>query len=403
MIALNGISRLISLKAHLVLILVCMPSIMLILSTTSEIMYEPLQVSETTWDLLESDYPDAFFEDVSFLNSTHGWITGEATGFAFSSDVVVLHTEDGGDSWKLQFNRSSQLITTIDVVDEQIVWTNGLRNLFYTLDGGKTWNESVVVDGLMGGLTTVKFINKTHGWTAHGYTLYRTKNNGQSWESVPGWNVSDNPRMMLPLSLQNIWASGFAGIYHSMDGAVTWEKVSSRGGWSLSFVSETEGWTVDDNRLAHTVDGNTWVELTIPGRLPFTGLRFDPPYLTDLEFLDEANGWIVGREIPVMYTPDSGANWYEQSVPDEISSRITAIDFINRTHGWAVGGNGIIIRTITGDSLGNRLWNGMTDPLFLSIIAVVVAVPVGIFIIRRYRRGKRPISDSKPPQPKIDW
>jgi photosystem II stability/assembly factor-like uncharacterized protein len=282
-----------------------MPSAMLFLFTTSERIYEPLQESETTWELLESDYPD-----VSFLNSTHGWITGEAIGFEPSSGVIVLHTEDGGDSWNLQFNRSSQYITSMDVLDGQTVWTNGLGSLFYTLDGGKTWNESVVVDG-MGGLSTVKFINETHGWTAHGYTLYRTMNNGQSWESVPGWNFTDNPRMILPLSPQNIWASGFAGIFHSMDRGVTWEKVSSRGGWSLSFVSETEGWTVDDNRLAHTVDGNTWVELPIPGRAPFTGLRFAPPYLTDLEFLDEDNGWIVGSEIPVMYTPDGGANWYE--------------------------------------------------------------------------------------------
>jgi hypothetical protein len=93
-------------------------------------------------------------------------------------------------------------------------------------------------------------------------------------------------------------------------------------------------------------------------------------------------------------------------VPAEVNNRIVAVDFINQTHGWAVGSDGIIMRTTTGNSLGNRLWYGMTDPLFLSIlsiIAVVVAVPVGVFIIRRYRRGKRTSSDSKPPQPKIDW
>ncbi|MHA1962745.1 MAG: YCF48-related protein, partial [Candidatus Thorarchaeota archaeon] len=119
--------------------------------------------------------------------------------------------------------------------------------------------------------------------------------------------------------------------------------------------------------------------------------------------IDENNGWIVGTEIKVMYTPDGGANWYQQSVPAEVNNRINAVDFINQTHGWAVGWGGIIMRTTTGNSLGSRLWYGMTDPLFLSIIAVVVAVPVGVFIIRRYRRGKRTPSDSKPPQPKIEW
>jgi hypothetical protein len=107
-----------------------------------------------------------------------------------------------------------------------------------------------------------------------------------------------------------------------------------------------------------------------------------------------------------MYTPDGGANWYQQSVPAEVNNRIYAVDFINQTHGWAVGSDGILMRTTTGNSLGNRLWYGMTDPLFLSIIsiiAIVVVVPVGVFIVRRYRRGKRTPSETKPPQPKIDW
>jgi photosystem II stability/assembly factor-like uncharacterized protein len=369
-----------------------MPSAMLILSTTSERMYESLQASETTWDLLESDFPDAVFMDVSFLNSTHGWVVGRATS-QYGSNAIVLHTNNGGDSWQLQFNHDEQSITKLDVLDEQTMWINGLGSLFYTLDGGTTWNESVVVGG-NAGMSAVKFINMTHGWTSNQGVLYQTTDGGQSWEEVAGFTHDDTSRMIQCLSSADIWTIGFVGIYHSTDGGVTWDDVSNRGGWALSFVSESEGWAIGDNRLAHTIDGNIWEELVVPMRAPL--FRLQAPYTTDIQFIDENNGWIVGTEIKVMYTPDGGANWYQQSVPAEV----------NQTHGWAVGSDGIIMRTTTGNSLGNRLWYGMTDPLFLSIlsiIAVVVAVPVGVFIIRRYRRGKRTSSDSKPPQPKIDW
>ncbi len=168
----------------------------------------------------------------------------------------------------------------------------------------------------------------------------------------------------------------------------------------MSIVSATEGWAIDDNRLAHTIDGTTWEELIVPMRVP--AFRLQAPYCTDIQFIDEDNGWIVGTEIPVMYTPDGGTNWYQQTVPDGVNSRIMAVDFINQTHGWAVGGRGIIMRTTTGNSLGNRLWYGMTDPLFLSIVGVVIIVPVGIFILRRYRKSKRTAPEIKPLQPKIE-
>ena len=161
------------------------------------------------------------------------------------------------------------------------------------------------------------------------------------------------------------------------------------GGWALSFVSETKGWMIDDSRLAHTSDGQTWQEQIVPMRAPF--FRLTPPYTTDIQFIDEDNGWIVGEEIKVMYTPDSGANWYEQDVPAGANGRMMAVDFINETHGWVVGTGGTIMRTRTGNALGGRLWKGMADPLFLSIVAaaaIVVVVILGGTIKLRKRKGR---------------
>jgi photosystem II stability/assembly factor-like uncharacterized protein len=339
-----------------------------------------------TWGLLESDYPDAEYRDVSFTNVTHGWIIGQKSS-NYPLEAIVLFTDDGGDSWQLQYNHSTEYFKKMDVIENRTIWITGSSgNLFYTHDGGNTWNESNVI-GAIGGMSTVKFINKTHGWTASNNILYHTSDSGLSWTSVSGWNFSDHPRMMQILSPSDIWASGYTGIYHSSDSGQTWVRSSNRGGWALSFVSDNEGWVIDDNRLAYTSDGDTWEELTVPMNNPL--FRLEPPYTSDIQFINEDNGWIVGDEIKVMYTPDGGTNWYDQSITSETYGRAMAVDFINETHGWVVGTDGMILRTHIGNSLGNRLWKGIADPLFLSVVSVtsfVVTLTVGGTIIIRRRR-----------------
>lgn len=383
-------------------------AVLLVLWTTSIIMlsavipttsYSPLQTSDTTWESLESDYPDAVFTDVSFINSTYGWVVGRAAEEP-GSNAILLHTKDGGDTWDTQFDDADQWIRMIDVLDVNNIWINGMGSLFSSNDSGVTWEEHVVFERNWG-MSTVKFINMTHGWTATGNVLYHTTNGGYDWEVVEGFAFNDTARMIQCFPSGNIWAIGFRGIYHSMDGGVTWARTSDSGGWALSFVSATEGWAVDDYRLAHTTNGGTWTELEVPMRAP--AFRLQAPYLSDIQFIDEDNGWIAGTEIPVMYTPDGGNNWYQQTVPEDVNSRIRAVDFISETQGWAVGWNGVMLRTTSGNDIGNRLWYGLLDPLFLSIVAVVVVVPSGIFLARKYQRSKRPTIDDESYPPKIEW
>jgi len=355
------------------------------------------QTSVTTWELLNSDFPDAVFRDVLFINSTHGWIVGRAME-GLSSNAIVLHTKNGGDSWQVQYNRDEQRVTNVDVIDDQTIWINGYGSLFYSLDGGSTWNESSVTGGIAA-LSAVKFINMTHGFTSNNGVLYKTRDGGVSWEEDTEYSFDDTFRMIQCLSSNDIWAIGFAGIYHSIDGGETWANTSSRGGWAVSIVSATEGWAISDSRLAHMTDGESWEELIVPMRAPL--YRLQAPYCTDILFIDEDNGWIGGTEVPVMYTPDGGINWFEQSVPVEGISRINAVNFINESHGWAVGWNGVIMRTTSGNSIGNRLWYGMTDPLFLSIIFTGIAASVGALLLRRYWRGKRTDLETKSYSPEI--
>jgi photosystem II stability/assembly factor-like uncharacterized protein len=341
--------------------------------------------SIVSWNHLERNYPNAVFIGVEFINATHGWVVGYI-GSSYPTEIIVLHTDDGGDSWEEQLNENEQYVQSIDVTDERTVWVTGLGGLFHTNDGGRTWNTSIVVSG-RSGLSVVEFINRTHGWTATMNTLYKTLDGGITWEAVSGWTFDDSPREIQFLSTLDVWAIGWSGIYHSEDGAETWEQVHSIGGRRFSFVSENEAWAVGDNVLMHMVDGSNWSMLVIPARVPLPRL-FRPPYLSDIQFLDSNNGWIVGDEVPIMYTPDAGGNWYEQSVSEEVIGRLLSVCFVNETHGWVVGSDGTILRTTEGNVTGSRLWFGLTDPIFLLIIGAVSVIIISTIVLRRRFRRK---------------
>jgi photosystem II stability/assembly factor-like uncharacterized protein len=353
------------------------------------------QESSEGWELVDHPYDlsNTEFRDVEFINSTHGWVVG-GNGTDFHGGIV-LHTTDGGETWDLQLYNSSQYFRQIAVIDDQTVWVSGFGSLFYSLDGGQSWNESVVVGGTSG-MSTVAFINRTHGWTATVSTLYKTEDMAVTWEPVPGWSFGwDMPKSIHFISSTEAWAIGYAGIYYSSDGCETWTQRHDQGGWGFSFVDDVEAWAVADDMLAHMVDGETWTELALPRKSPFPYPT--PPYFTDILFLDENHGWIVGSEVAVLYTPNGGLDWYDQTaqLTEELKyiHRVMAVDFINLTHGWAVGANGNIFRTTHGDYLGPRLFYGLTDPIFLRdvgmVVAVIVVLPSGLLFWRRRKRRAR--------------
>ncbi|MGY5876344.1 MAG: YCF48-related protein [Candidatus Thorarchaeota archaeon] len=345
-----------------------------------------LQQQENTWEQITHNYSteDTTFYDVCFINSTHGWVVGgNRTGYL---DGIIIHTDDGGNSWHLQFYSPSHYFAQIEVIDEQHIWVTGFGSLFHTSDGGITWNESVVVEGLYG-MSTVEFINNTHGWTATKTDLYRTTNGGHTWQNISSWTFNDVPRQIHFVTLLDVWAIGFQGIYHSTDGGFTWVQNYNRGGWTISFVSDNNAWAVADNMLAHMTDGTNWVEQTLPRPSQSSGLRY--PYFTDVLFMDELHGWISGGETSIVYTPDSGSRWYEQSTPLGPQHRVMAIDFVNLTHGYAVGTNGAIIQTFQGNNLDSLLLDNDVQvelPFLISIGVVGLIVVITVILVWKRKR-----------------
>jgi photosystem II stability/assembly factor-like uncharacterized protein len=371
------------LKAVLLSILLGFAYAGLFIASTDAATMEPAQT--TTWISLESDYPEAKFLDVEFINSSHGWVVGILYP-NITKGGIILHTENGGATWETQLADDTQLFMQINVVNERTAWVTGLGCLYFTTDSGESWEISDTYSS-HSGMSVVEFLNETHGWTATMNMLFKTTDGGQMWQNVTGWTFEDHPRNMYFLTEYDVWAIGYDGIYHSDDGAETWEQVYDKGGWSLSFPNENEAWGVSDSSLLHMNQDHTWEEMAVPGRLPSFRLR--SPYCTDIMFIDDQHGWIVGTEIAVMHTQNGGSTWYQQSVPHNRGNRMMAVCFVDELHGWVVGSDGTILRTSAGNNLDALLLSGQEDLLLIAIGAagIVIALPVGWFVLRR-RKGR---------------
>ena len=345
--------------------------------------------SITTWEILNHEYSqdETVFFDMCFINATHGWVVGQnETGLGGS---IILFTNNGGISWNLQLYNESQKFRNIEIIDGQTIWVSGRKYLFFSQDGGQSWNTVNIVESnaLLAGL---EFSNNTHGWVSTMSSVFRTIDQGKTWENDTSWSFNDTLRMIQFISPTKAWAIGFRGIYYSDNGGDSWVHQYDEGGWALSIVSNTEGWAISDNMLAHMVDGENWVEQS-PPRPTIDGFTRGP-YFANIQFLNVTHGWIVGLETTVAHTANRGLDWYAQSVPSLGDQRMYTICFINATHGWIAGSGGYILRTSSGNSLGTRLWNGFTDYMLLTItgVSVVTVLVASWFLIIRPRKYRKP-------------
>lgn len=91
--------------------------------------------------------------------------------------------------------------------------------------------------------------------------------------------------------------------------------------------------------------------------------------LGDIALLANGDAWAVGYDGKhigrVYYSKDRGKTWDAVDVPGN-DFTLKALSFSDSQHGWAVGGNGLVIRTIN----GGKSWELMETPTTFDLQAV---------------------------------
>lgn len=380
----------------------------LIVSSVAITSYETRTVEpQAEWEVLVHPYDLSvdWWDDIAFYNATEGWVIGQGdVGIDFEDKYngIVMHTSNGGKDWDLVFADKDVFMfhSKIEIVDANTVWIATDEGLLHTENRGEDWE--FVPGTASNNFATVTFRDSSYGMASISRELLYTDNGGISWNDLETWSFEETLFEINFVGDDVIWACGYTGIYRSSDGGTTWERQRNRSTNAMSMIDESEAWALGWGLgVSHCIDGVTWSE-----DMTVSGWRDTYDHYRDMEFIDENNGWLVGNGLNTLaYTPDGGVNWYSQS----LSGDMTSIDFINETHGWAAGWNGVIARTKTGNLFGSKLivdgdeipglGMGVSHPrlpksaslvnmILLIALPVVYIVERVVFVIRR-NRNKR--------------
>jgi photosystem II stability/assembly factor-like uncharacterized protein len=167
----------------------------------------------------------------AFISSNTGWIT--------SSGGAVVHTDDGGVTWKAFTPVSGQTdLHDIFFSDSARGWLIGRPHggIYSTEDGGTTWQDKLLTpEGTY--LNSIEFVNRNEGWAV-------------------GWSFKDKDREALVL--------------HSFDGGEKWMRVAvklnERFFDRICFYDRSHGWLIARDAIYYTDDAGENFRMVL--RLP---------------------------------------------------------------------------------------------------------------------------------------
>ncbi|MFN8698488.1 MAG: YCF48-related protein, partial [Flavobacteriales bacterium] len=260
--------------------------------------------------------------DIHFVNST----TGIAVGINFlGNQEVILRTTDGGVSWSAvnifeggAFPRNLNEVHFVSASTGVAVGTNG--RIVRTTNGGQTW--TAITSNTTRELHSVHFYTSLNGIIVGDEVILTTTNGGSSW------------------SLQN-----HPGRYLK----------------SVRTLSSTLAYTCGNAILKSTTNGTSWT------------LMDDIDNCRDVHITDADSAYIAYDGI--LKTTNSGVYWGPQG--SALAGSYNDIDFLNTTSGYAVGENGLVVRTTTGGETLPHLDAGIQ-----SIEPIAITACDGVFPIR---------------------
>jgi photosystem II stability/assembly factor-like uncharacterized protein len=246
------------------------------------------------------------------------------------------------------------------------------NRIFKTIDCGTTWDtvfeNNIDSLGYNFFCKQISFLNEDIGYTVGGYNIsnvepggagiLKTSDGGENWNLIWTHHHTDEYNYRLN-SVHTVnktaWAVGNSGIVVKSVSPDSFRVLSVNTDLPLEdvfFSDENHGWIAGgylneqefQSILIKTKDGGaTWQEK-----------QFSKYLINDMHFADSLHGWAVGNDTSyidqwnpsnsgiLLETWDGGDSWHVQV--EGLSEPLTALHFKDG-FGWAVGGNGLVLRT----------------------------------------------------------
>jgi len=287
----------------------------------------------------------------------------------------------------------------LQFINENIGWCADLDNLWYTDDGGKTWQ----LINSNSGARSFHFINAQSGWMNNG-ELYRTEDGGHTWTpivtpmsdfagSLWSFHLEENGQVGwiaggIFYPMEKPWfcintAAGFlkdgsrgclnGAVFRTDDGGLTWRQQPTTryiGRFiSITFVDEKHGWVAGDADVLHTTaGGDNWSSNRFKkGCEDYYALQDIHP--TGVSVSDQKNGLLIFGSGLIAKSTDGGNTWCgiadlpTSASPDdcrtELPGKFRDIAFRDADHGIALDCLGVMFESSDGGATWRKLEDSM--------------------------------------------
>ena len=306
-------------------ILISVISLLFLLASCEKDDGQPAELPDLSIDslkILQTNIPEGFYTDLSFINET--------IGFAISNFGAIIKTTEGGFKWEQLSSPVNFFLSRIQFTESQTGYIIGGDTtggyLLKTVDAGQTWQlrNLDTPDKVMP--TDMFFLNNTSGFISGKKLFRKTTDGGRTWSEVMG-AVSENINDVSFKNAVEGYATSDNGKYFkTVDGGKTWQSMLSNTSDHLGKVYFAESRSYTKCRT------NVFVDLAT-GNIAFTV----PESANNFLFLSESRCIGIGQHYEVGFLPygdifltnDAWATFNQKKYnPQSEAMNVTAIEKI---------------------------------------------------------------------------
>ena len=342
---------------------------------------------------------EANLHAISFIDTDRGWVSGERG--------AILHTQDGGMTWKSQPTPTNTFLVDIAMYNSQRGLAIGGATQSYTgisvgevvitKDGGQSW-EAIVGHDLprlrkmligVGG----KCIAVGDWSPVHLTSIFASQDGGATWQSqacnivgsIPDIAGDINDYLILSshgevvrfregVEPQTIFPSNHSSIHHPHRADDTWREVAGRG--EQRILSGPLGTLISNNQ------GETWKAIPQSAAASLSISATDSATIESWEY----ELWFANATSRSITTHNGQAT---ETIEHAGGSNIRSLLRFDRDRGWAVGEFGMILVTRDGGRSWRTIRGGNRSPAVMVVGSKPEALPWSILATESLQHQRR--------------
>lgn len=297
----------------------------------------------SSWSVMACPINTASFNndlrDVHFFNKNNGIAVGW-------TDLVVK-TNNGGETWQLVPSfTTNQLLGICFMADSLTAYVVGLLNIYKTTDACATWTECAqAANTNIGGYSSTFFFNASTGFVGGDQGIMKTTNGGTTWNKI-----NNAPKLINKIKFTSPsigWASKQDSIFRTTDGGNTWQYANA------TYTISNTAYFLDDNTAfrVRKLSGGENIIKTTNGGASWSSVVTSTTsnyFINDVWYMDVNNAFAcTSNNNPLQVSTNSGLTWSTIPLTNlPTNASVNKLFFTSLTTGFAVGGNGLIIRYV---------------------------------------------------------